>query len=179
MIDPDIVELWSICRQNPFFADFAASPALTRPLGLLDFQNQIWNIKSRSARGGRRWEDLPAKDLTDARARGHARVLATRRGHRRSKPAIDWPGGGAPTRTYTTIADPGVCSGSDKGFLTQINDERPFRLSACADHTKTYRGGYRATWSIACFAGSRAQLLCRLVEQRKLTAEERAILEKS
>ena len=28
------------------------------------------------------------------------------------------------------------------------------------------------------FRGSRAQLLCRLVEQRKLTAEERAVLEK-
>ena len=43
--------------------------------------------------------------------------------------------------------------------------------------TRTSRGGSWATWSSASSAVLGLNLLCRLVDQRKLTAEERAVLE--
>jgi BlaI family transcriptional regulator, penicillinase repressor len=79
-------------------------------------------------------------------------------------------------RTYTTIANL-VRALSDKAFLTQVNDERPFLYRPA----KTYEdvsGRLLGDLVDRVFKGSRAQLLCRLVEQRKLTAEERSVLEK-
>ena len=79
-------------------------------------------------------------------------------------------------RTYATIANL-VRALSDKAFLTQVNDERPFLYRPA----KTYEdvsGRLLGDLVDRVFKGSRAQLLCRLVAQRKLTAEERAVLEK-
>jgi BlaI family transcriptional regulator, penicillinase repressor len=78
-------------------------------------------------------------------------------------------------RTYTTIANL-VRGLHDKGFLRQLNAERPFVYRA----VRTYEdvsGRLLGDLVQRVFRGSRAQLLCRLVDQRKLTVEERAILE--
>jgi BlaI family transcriptional regulator, penicillinase repressor len=79
-------------------------------------------------------------------------------------------------RTYTTIANL-VRGLYEKGFLRQVNAERPFVYRA----VKTYEdvsGRLLVDLVQRVFHGSRAQLLCRLVEQRRLTAEERAVLER-
>ena len=78
-------------------------------------------------------------------------------------------------RTYTTIANL-VRGLHEKGFLRQVNSERPFVYHA----SRTYEdvsGRLLGDLVHRVFRGSRAQLLCRLVDQRKLTAEERAVLE--
>jgi BlaI family penicillinase repressor len=78
-------------------------------------------------------------------------------------------------RTYTTIANL-VRGLHEKGFLRQVNSERPFVYQA----SRTYEdvsGRLLGDLVHRVFRGSRAQLLCRLVDQRKLTAEERAALE--
>jgi BlaI family penicillinase repressor len=76
---------------------------------------------------------------------------------------------------YTTVATL-VRILCDKGFLEQTNSERPFQYRPI----RTYE-------EVSCsilgdlvervFRGSREQLLLRLVEQRKLSPKERAILE--
>ena len=78
-------------------------------------------------------------------------------------------------RTYTTIANL-VRTVHEKGFLHQVNAERPFVYRAVRSFEDV---SARLLGDVVqrVFRGSRAQLLCRLVEQRKLTAEERAVLE--
>jgi predicted transcriptional regulator len=78
-------------------------------------------------------------------------------------------------RTYTTIANL-VRGLHDKGFLRQVNDERPFRYRPSRSY-EDVSGRLLGDLLRRAFRGSRAQLLKRLVEQRKLTAEERAVLE--
>ena len=78
-------------------------------------------------------------------------------------------------RTYTTIANL-VRGLHDKGFLRQLNDERPFVYQAVRSY-EDVSGRLLGDLVQRVFRGSRAQLLCRLVDQRKLTAEERAVLE--
>jgi predicted transcriptional regulator len=78
-------------------------------------------------------------------------------------------------RAYTTIATL-VRVLSDKGFLRQVNNERPFRYQPIRTHEEVSRG-LLGDLVRRVFGGSRAQLLRRLVEERKLTAEERAVLE--
>jgi predicted transcriptional regulator len=78
-------------------------------------------------------------------------------------------------RAYTTIATL-VRILHDKGFLRQTNDERPFRYVP----VRTYEDVSRRLLGDLIqrvFHGSREQLLVRLVEQRKLTAKERSVLE--
>jgi predicted transcriptional regulator len=78
-------------------------------------------------------------------------------------------------RAYTTIATL-VRILYDKGFLEQANGERPFRyrpVRSYEDVSRTLLGDLLQR----VFRGSREQLLVRLVEQRKLTARERAVLE--
>lgn len=79
-------------------------------------------------------------------------------------------------RAYTTVATL-VRNLHDKGFLKQLNDERPFRYQAIRSYEEVSR---RLLGDLIdrVFRGSRSQLLCRLVEQKTLTAEERAVLEK-
>jgi BlaI family penicillinase repressor len=79
-------------------------------------------------------------------------------------------------RTYTTIANL-VRGLHEKGFLEQTNEERPFVYRAARSY-EDVSGRLLGDLVERVFRGSRAQLLRRLVEQRKLTAEERAVLEK-
>lgn len=79
-------------------------------------------------------------------------------------------------RAYTTVATL-VRTLHSKGFLKQLNDERPFRYQAIRSYEEVSR---RLLGDLIdrVFRGSRSQLLYRLVEQKTLTAEERAVLEK-
>jgi predicted transcriptional regulator len=78
-------------------------------------------------------------------------------------------------RTYTTVATL-VRILYDKGFLRQLNSERPFRYQAARTYEEVSR---RLLGEVLqrVFRGSREQLLVRLMEERKLTAQERAVLE--
>ena len=78
-------------------------------------------------------------------------------------------------RAYTTVATL-VRILHDKGFLKQTNGERPYRYRAVRSYEDVSR---RLLGDVLqrVFRGSREQLLVRLVEQRKLTAAERALLE--
>ena len=78
-------------------------------------------------------------------------------------------------RAYTTIATL-VRILHDKGFLEQINDERPFVYRAARSYEEV-SGRLLGDVLDRVFQGSREQLLVRLVEQRKLSARERAVLE--
>jgi predicted transcriptional regulator len=76
---------------------------------------------------------------------------------------------------YTTVATL-VRILTEKGFLEQINTDRPFQY-------RPLRGFEEVSRSILgdlverLFHGSREQLLVRLLTQRRLTAKERAVLE--
>lgn len=79
-------------------------------------------------------------------------------------------------RTYTTIANL-VRTLEEKGFLEQVNRERPFAYRPRRSYEEV-SGSLLGDLVQRVFRGSRAQLLKRLVDQRKLTAEERAVLER-
>ena len=78
-------------------------------------------------------------------------------------------------RAYTTIATL-VRILHEKGFLEQTNAERPFRYRPVRSYEDV---SSRLLGEVIerVFRGSRERLLVRLVEQRKLTAQERAVLE--
>jgi predicted transcriptional regulator len=78
-------------------------------------------------------------------------------------------------RAYTTIATL-VRLLHEKGFLQQTSVERPFRFRPARSYEEV-SGCLLGEVIERVFRGSRAQLLVRLVEQRKLTAQERAVLE--
>ncbi len=77
--------------------------------------------------------------------------------------------------SYTTIANL-VRILHEKGFLEQRNDERPFRYLACRTYEEV-SGRLLGDVLDRVFQGSREHLLVRLMEQRKLSPEERAVLE--
>ncbi len=64
----------------------------------------------------------------------------------------------------------------EKGFVTQINDERPFRYQP-AKTFEEVSGSLLGDLVERVFGGSREQLLVRLIEDRKLTRKERSVLE--
>ena len=76
--------------------------------------------------------------------------------------------------TYTTVATL-VRILFDKGFLTQVNDARPFlyRVNRSFDEVSERFVGDMIQ---RVFQGSREQLFVRLFKERKLTARERALL---
>lgn len=78
-------------------------------------------------------------------------------------------------RAYTTVATL-VRILSDKGFLDQTNDERPFRYRPARTYEEVSRKLLGDVLQ-SVFRGSRELLLVRLMEQRKLTAKERSLLE--
>ncbi|QEH33296.1 Methicillin resistance regulatory protein MecI [Aquisphaera giovannonii] len=78
-------------------------------------------------------------------------------------------------RSYPTIANL-VRALEEKGFLTQVNEERPFVYKAARTHEEV-SGRLLGDLIDRVFRGSRADLLYRLVEHRKLTKEERRVLE--
>jgi predicted transcriptional regulator len=78
-------------------------------------------------------------------------------------------------RTYTTIANL-VRILFEKGFLEATNEERPFRYRPIRSF-EDVSGHLLSELLQRVFSGSREQLLLRMVEQRKLTTRERALLE--
>ena len=76
---------------------------------------------------------------------------------------------------YTTVATL-VRILSDKGFVEQTNKERPFRYRPVRSYEEV-TGSLLGDLVNRVFRGSREQLLVRLMDQRKLTAKERALLE--
>ncbi len=115
----------------------------------------------------------PARDLTERElevmhvfwSQGEATAIEAR--DRLAATGLD--------RTYTTIANL-VRALHEKGFLRQVNAERPFVYRAARSY-EDVSGRLLGDLVQRVFRGSHAQLLCRLVEQRKLTAEERTLLE--
>lgn len=78
-------------------------------------------------------------------------------------------------RAYTTIATL-VRILHEKGFLRPTNEERPFRYVPARSHAEV-SGRLLGDVLERVFRGSREQLLVRLVEQRRLTPQERSALE--
>ncbi|MDQ3332382.1 MAG: BlaI/MecI/CopY family transcriptional regulator [Planctomycetota bacterium] len=76
---------------------------------------------------------------------------------------------------YTTVATLFSIL-AEKGFVTQTNDERPFRYVP-AKSFEEVSGSLLGDLVDRVFSGSREQLLVRLVEDRKLTKKERSVLE--
>lgn len=76
---------------------------------------------------------------------------------------------------YTTVATL-VRILSDKGFLEQANGERPFRYRPVRSYEEV-SGRLLDDLLDKVFQGSRKELLVRLMEQRKLSAAERSLLE--
>ncbi len=78
-------------------------------------------------------------------------------------------------RAYTTVATL-VRILHEKGFLEQTNDERPFFYRPVRSYEEV-SGRLLGDVIERVFRGSREQLLVRLVEQRRLTERERAVLQ--
>ena len=76
---------------------------------------------------------------------------------------------------YTTVATL-VRILVEKGFVEQTNRERPFTYRPIRSF-EDVSGRLLGDLVHRVFAGSREQLLVRLMEQKKLTAKERALLE--
>jgi predicted transcriptional regulator len=76
---------------------------------------------------------------------------------------------------YTTVATL-VRIMTEKGFLTQTNEERPFTYLA-ARSVEDVTGNMLTDMVERVFQGSREKLLLRLLGQKKLTAKERTMLE--
>ena len=78
-------------------------------------------------------------------------------------------------RAYTTVATL-VRILAEKRFLIQTNDERPFRFKPARSYEEVSRK-LLGELIDRVFRGSREQLLVRLMEQKTLSARERALLE--
>lgn len=78
-------------------------------------------------------------------------------------------------RAYTTVATL-VRILADKGFLEQVNQERPFIYRPARSY-EDVSGKLLSDLVERVFQGSREQLLVRLMGQRRLSAKERAALE--
>jgi BlaI family penicillinase repressor len=77
---------------------------------------------------------------------------------------------------YTTVATL-VRILTEKGFVEQTNEERPFRYLPVRSFDDV-SGRLLGDLVKRVFRGSREHLLVRLTENRKLTTKERALLEK-
>jgi predicted transcriptional regulator len=78
-------------------------------------------------------------------------------------------------RAYVTVANL-VRLLVEKGFLMATNDERPFRYQPARPFQDVSRSLVRDLIE-RVFHGSREQLLVHVLEQKKLTAKERAAIE--
>jgi predicted transcriptional regulator len=115
----------------------------------------------------------PAKDLTEREL--EVMHIFWRHGEATAAEVRDRLAAAGLDRAYTTIATL-VRGLYDKGFLRQVNPERPFRYIPVRSYEEVSRRLLGdLVWRV--FGGSRAQLLRRLVEERQLTAEERTVLE--
>ena len=77
--------------------------------------------------------------------------------------------------SYSTIANL-VRALHEKGFVAPTNADRPFRYRPGRSY-EDVSGRLLGEVVRRVFGGSREDLLVRLVEQRKLTARERSVLE--
>ena len=77
--------------------------------------------------------------------------------------------------SYPTVANL-VRALQDKGFLSPVNDERPFRYVPARSY-EDVSGRLLTDLVSRVFGGSREKLFVRLLDGRKLTATERAVLE--
>src|SRR5690242_2505275 len=115
----------------------------------------------------------PARDLTERELEvlhvfwKHGEMTAAAARDRLAETGLD--------RTYPTIANL-VRILHEKGFLAPTNAERPFRYRPCRSY-EDVTGRLLGDLIRRVFRGSREQLLLRLVDQRKLTARERALLQ--
>jgi BlaI family transcriptional regulator, penicillinase repressor len=76
---------------------------------------------------------------------------------------------------YTTVATL-VRILTEKGFLEQTHEERPFRYRPLRSFQEV-SGNLVTDLVERVFGGSREQLLVRLMEQRQLTTQEKSVLE--
>ena len=113
-----------------------------------------------------------AKDLTEREL--EVMHVFWNRGEGTAAEARDHLAASGRDRAYTTIATL-VRILHDKGFLEPTNTERPFRYRPVRSYEEV---SSRLLGDVLqrVFRGSREQLLVRLMEQRKLTAKERAVL---
>ncbi len=115
----------------------------------------------------------PAKDLTDRELEvmhvfwRHREATAAEAREHLAANGLD--------RTYPTVANL-VRILLEKGFLEQVNAERPFRYRPVRSYEQV-SGRLLGDLLQRVFRGSRAQLLVRLVGDQKLTAQERSVLE--
>jgi BlaI family penicillinase repressor len=77
--------------------------------------------------------------------------------------------------SYPTVANL-VRALHEKGFIEPTNAERPFRYVACRSYEEV-SGRLLTDLVSRVFRGSREQLFVRLLDGRKLTSKERAVLE--
>jgi BlaI family penicillinase repressor len=77
-------------------------------------------------------------------------------------------------RAYVTVANL-VRIIAEKGFLKQINDERPFSYRAARSFDDVSHSLVHDLVS-RVFKGSREQLLLNVLKRRRLTAKERTLL---
>ena len=77
-------------------------------------------------------------------------------------------------RAYVTVANL-VRILVDKGFLKPANGERPFRYLPTRSFEEVSQNLVRELMQ-RVFHGSREQLLVRVIEERKLSAKEKAVL---
>ncbi len=115
----------------------------------------------------------PAKELTDREL--EIMHVFWRRGPSTAAEIRDQLAAAGRDLAYTTVATL-IRILSEKGFLLQTNTERPFVYRPARDFQDVSRSMVGDLIE-RVFHGSREQLLVRLLEQRKLTAKERAILE--
>ena len=76
---------------------------------------------------------------------------------------------------YTTVATL-VRILTEKGFLEQTSDQRPFTYRPLKTFDEV-SSNFLSDMLQRVFQGSREQLLVRLMDQKKLTAKERSVLE--
>lgn len=98
-----------------------------------------------------------------------------KRGEITAQEARDELAGAGPDLAYTTVATL-IRILTEKGFLKQATSERPFLYVPVRSYEEVSR---RLLVDLVdrVFQGSRELLLVRLMEQKKLTAKERARLE--
>jgi predicted transcriptional regulator len=114
----------------------------------------------------------PAKDLTEREL--EVMHVFWRHGEQTAVEARDRLAEAGLDRAYPTVANL-VRLLHEKGFLEQTNAERPYRFRPASSYADV-SGRLLRDVIARVFHGSREQLLVRLVEQRKLTARERALL---
>ena len=115
----------------------------------------------------------PARDLTDREL--EVMHVFWKTGEATAAEARDRLAAAGLDRAYTTVATL-VRILHEKGFLEATNAERPFRYRPVRSYEEV-SGRLLGDVLERVFRGSREQLLVRLVEQRKLTPRERAVLE--